>query len=345
VESEGGQDLGRLDAARALMRVAAVQLEVALGDVERNLAECERLVRAAVREGAELVALPEFFTTGAAFLPELADAAVAPDGPATALLADLARDEGIWLGGSFLCRDPDGEVRNAFFLAGPTGELLGRHDKDLPTMWENALYVGGADDGVIDAGPFTAGAAVCWELMRSQTARRLRGRVDVVVGGSNWWSIPPWPPAAVTRRMEAANARRALRAPRVFGRFVGAPVVHAAISGEARCPWPELPAIDYEGHFQGGALVASALGEPLAIRRREQGPGVAVADVELARVAPVEYVPRRYWLHRRGVLAAITWNTQRIHGRRWYPRYVRGRAPWRPADARHAASEVVSHRR
>src|SRR3954471_15834373 len=198
------------------MRVAAVQLEVALGDVERNLAECERLVRAAVREGAELVALPEFFTTGAAFLPELADAAIAPDGAATALLTRLARDEGIWVGGSFLCRDPDGDVRNAFLLAGPGGELLGRHDKDLPTMWENALYVGGADDGVIDAGPFTAGAAVCWEFMRSQTARRLAGRVDVVIGGSNWWSVPAWPPRAISRRLQAANSATAVRAPATF---------------------------------------------------------------------------------------------------------------------------------
>ena len=317
------------------MRVAAVQLEVALGDVERNLAESERLVRAAAREGAELVALPEFFTTGIAFVPELADAAVAPDGPATELLTALASDEGIWLGGSFLCRDPDGEVRNAFLLAGPDGELLGRHDKDLPTMWENAFYVGGGDDGVIDAGPFTAGAAVCWEFMRSATARRLAGRVDVVVGGSNWWSIPSWPPAAVTRRLEAGNARTARMAPAAFARLVGAPVVHAAICGEVRCRWPELPLIPYEGHFQGGALVASADGEILAHRARQHGSGVALADVDVGRVEPAEPIPSRYWLHRRGAIAALTWNTQRIHGRRWYPRHVRGRPAWSaPAERR-----------
>ena len=321
------------------MRVAAVQLEVALGDVERNLAECERLVRAAVREGAELVALPEFFTTGVAFLPELAGAAIAPDGAATALLTRLARDEGIWVGGSFLCRDPDGEARNAFFLAGPGGDLLGRHDKDLPTMWENAFYVGGADDGVIDAGPFTAGAAVCWEFMRSQTARRLARRVDVVIGGSNWWSVPPWPPAGVTRRLEASNARTARRAPAVFGRYVGAPVVHAAISGHARCPWPELQAITYDGHFQGGALIADPRGQVLAVRGREQGSGLAVADGEVGRVEPLEAIPSRYWRHRRGLPGALAWNTQRIQGRRWYPRHARGRAPWQPSGVRSEVRE------
>src|SRR5919206_233414 len=172
------------------MRVAAVQLEVALGDVETNLAESERLARHAAREG-----------------------------------------------------------RNAFLLAGPDGDLLGRHDKDLPTMWENALYVGGSDDGVIEAGPFTVGAAVCWEFMRAQTARRLRGRVDVVVGGSGWWSIPAWPPRAVTRRLEAANARTAALVAERFARLVGAPVVHAAHAGELECPLPWTP-FAYRGRFQ-----------------------------------------------------------------------------------------------
>src|SRR5680860_51660 len=123
------------------MRVAAVQLDVSLADVSANLVACEALARKAAAAGAEVIALPEFFTTGAAFLPELAETALAPDGVATEMLLGVAAEEEVLLGGSFLCRDADGEVRNAFFLAGPDG-LLGRHDKDLPTMWENALYVG-----------------------------------------------------------------------------------------------------------------------------------------------------------------------------------------------------------
>jgi predicted amidohydrolase len=320
------------------MRVGAIQLEVKLGDIERNVAECERLAREAASRGAELVALPEFFTTGAAFVPELAGATLPPDGVATAMLMRVAREEEIWLGGSFLCRDADGEVRNAFFLAGPDGEVLGRHDKDLPTMWENAFYIGsaenaaGPDDGVIEAGPFTVGAAVCWEFMRSGTARRLAGRVDVVVGGSNWWSVPAWPPCRLTARMEAGNAATARRAPVTFTRLVGAPVVHGAISGEIRCRMPEVPFVPYAGCFEGGALVAAADGRVLAVRDGREGSGVAVADVEISRVTPAEPVPSRYWLHRRGLLPAIAWNTQRWHGRRWYRRHVRLAGKGAPRD-------------
>ena len=307
------------------MRVAAVQLEVVVGDVRRNLDECERLAREAAAAGAELVALPEFFTTGVSFEPALADAALAPDGAAAEMLARVAREESVHLGGSFLCRDGDGEVRNAYLLAAPTGEILGRHDKDLPTMWENAFYVGGSDDGVIEAAGFTAGAAVCWEFMRAQTARRLRGRVDVVVGGSNWWSIPAWPPHAVTGRMERANLALAHRAPAVFGRFVGAPVVHAAMCGAIDCPMPPTPGLRYRGRLEGGALVADAAGRVLAQRGVEEGSGVVLADVEVSRSTPLDETPDRFWLHRRQAMAVWAWNAQRIHGRGWYARHVRGR--------------------
>jgi predicted amidohydrolase len=337
------------------MRVAAVQLEVALGDVRANLASCESLVRDAAHAGAEAVALPEFFSTGVALLPELADAALAPDGAATEMLLRLGHKEGVLVGGSFLCRDPDGEVRNAFFLAGPDG-LLGRHDKDLPTSWENALYVGGDDDGVIAADGLGVGAAVCWEFMRSGTARRLRGKVDLVMGGSNWWSIPPWPPAAYTRRAEAAHAANAARAPAVFGRYVGAPVVHAAMSGEFSCRLPLAdaghrgPGVTYRGHFEGGAQIADADGRVLARREGTEGSGFVIADVEARRTEPRELVPDRFWLHRRGALGVIAWNLDRVFLPRWYARNVRGRAPLtleRPlaTDGRGRVQAILADRR
>ncbi len=314
-----------------MTRVAAIQLETALGDVEANLAACELLADEAGAAGAEWILLPEFFTTGVAFAPELAGAALAPDGEATELLLRLARRHHAVVGGSFLCRDADGHARNAFFLATPDG-LAGRHDKDLPTMWENCFYVGGTDAGLLPVDGRTAGASLCWEFMRTQTARRLRGKVDVVVGGSCWWSVPAWPPAALTRRMEKSNARTAAGVAPAFARLVGAPVVHAAHSGRVECRMPGLP-FNYRGHFQGGALVCDARGTVLARREAEQGSGVAIAEVELGRTAPLDPLPDRYWLHDRGPLGALTWSYQRAHGRRWYARNCAGRPPLELAGA------------
>jgi predicted amidohydrolase len=310
------------------VRAAAIQLEPVIGDVAANLEASERLADAAAREGADWIILPEFFTTGVAFREDLAGAALAPDGAATTLLRDLARRHGATTGGSFLCRDPDGQVRNAFLLVGPDGTVLGRHDKDLPTMWENCLYVGGDDDGVIPAGGLTVGAAVCWEFMRSQTAARLRGRVDVVVGGSFWWTIPPWHPRALFERMEAANAHTASIVAERFARLVGAPVVHAAHAGPLECRMPWTP-VTYRGSLQGGAVIADAEGRVLARRTSAEGEGVVVADVQPGRVTPADDIPAGFWLHKRGALSTLTWHYQRAHGRRWYARHVPDRPPLR----------------
>lgn len=307
------------------MRVAAIQLEPVVADVAANLEACRRLGDAAGAAGAEWIVLPEFFTTGVAFVPELAGAALAPDGAATALMIELARRHGATVGGSFLCRDPDGHVRNAFLLVNADG-VAGRHDKDLPTMWENCFYVEGRDDGLVPADGLDVGVALCWELMRTQTARRLRGRVDLVVGGSCWWSVPPWPPQALTRRMEGANARTAARVAPAFARLVGAPVVHAAHCGAVECDMPWSP-LRYRGHYEGGAVIADADGKVLAGRAGREGSGYVVADVTPGRTPPREPLPPGFWLHRRGAIPSFSWSYQRLHGRRWYARHAFGRPP------------------
>jgi predicted amidohydrolase len=306
------------------IRAAAIQLEAKLADVDHNLAACERLVGEAAARGAKWIALPEFFTTAIAFEPRLAGAALPADGEATRLLVRLADRHEAVVGGSFLCRDADGHVRNAWFTAAPQG-IVGRHDKDLPTMWENSFYVGGDrnDAGIHRAQGLDAGVAMCWELMRTGTARRLRGRVDLVLAGSGWWSIPGWPPRTLFARMERANERLARLAAASFGRFVGAPIVHAAHCGAIACRMPELPLLPYVGHLEGGATIADADGRVLAQRRWHEGEGVVVADVDAGRATPAAELPSRYWLHRRGAMAAYSWNVERVVGRRYYRRHVR----------------------
>jgi predicted amidohydrolase len=307
-----------------------MQLDARVADVDANLEACERLGDQAGREGAQAIALPEFFTTGIAFDERLTGAALAPDGDATELLVSLARRYGALVGGSFLCRDEDGEVRNAYLLATPDGEIAGRHDKDLPTMWENAFYVGGRDDGIIRSGGLSVGAAVCWELMRTQTVWRLAGRVDLAMTGSAWWSMSEnWP---MHEALERANHERAVASVEEFALYLGAPVVHSAHCGRLECPTPWLP-LRHVGRFQGAARVVDADGRVLAARDRDQGEGVIVAEVEPRRVEPLRPPPERFWLHERGALAAFAWTYQRLHGRRWYRRHVRGRAP-RPSRRR-----------
>src|SRR5688572_7099604 len=90
------------NAAQPTIRVAAVQMTAALAKVEANLSKAERLTRLAFKRGARWVVLPEFFTSGIAFHPDMAKATEAVDGRPTELLCKLAREGNAFVGGSFL---------------------------------------------------------------------------------------------------------------------------------------------------------------------------------------------------------------------------------------------------
>ncbi|MCX2929465.1 carbon-nitrogen hydrolase family protein [Mycobacterium sp. CVI_P3] len=301
---------------QTMIRAAAVQLEAEVGDIDANLTMCEALINDAAVEGASWIALPEFFSTGVANLPELAENAPSTDGAPTQLLRAMAQRHNAYIGGSTLVRDHDGHVRNAYFLAGPSGRILGRHNKDIPTMWENRLYIGGDDPGRLKADDLTVGVALCWELMRTQTAIRLAGQVDLVMSGSGWWSIPMWHPKRLFQTLQKANERRAIEAAGTFAPFVGVPVIHGAHCGTVSCPWP-LSFLIYQGHFQGGAMICDHRGRLIAARYRSDGPGVVVADVILERADP-QPTPRGYWLQQRGSVAAVCWEYQNRLGRWQY---------------------------
>lgn len=304
-------------------KVAAIQLATKIGDSTANIASCERLALLAVQEGACWIALPEFFNTGVSWNPRIAAAIQTTEGAAASFLRDFSARHRVVMGGSFLCRISDGSVRNRY-LCYASGTLVGHHDKDLPTMWENYFYQGGnpMDSGVLGTYDNTRiGAAVCWEFMRTMTARRLRNQVDVIMGGSCWWSIPTNFPEFLQRLWEPANSRSTLAAIQDSARLIGAPVIHAAHCGEIECPMPGLP-IRYQGFFEGNAAIMDASGYVLAHRSASQGEGIVCAEISLGAQETTEEIPNRYWLRSRGFLPTFAWHQQRWLGRRWYARNV-----------------------
>jgi predicted amidohydrolase len=264
-----------------------------LGNVDANLAKAERLVRVAFERGANWVILPELFSSGNAFHPEMARATRAIDGQPAELLRDLARQGNATVGGSFLAWR-DGNVYNSFVLALPDGSVQ-RHDKDYPTFWENCYYVGGSDDGVLPTPQGNVGAALCWEFIRSRTAARLKGKVGMVVGGSGWWAardgVPPDDPA---RKL---NLEIMKATPGRFARMLGVPVVHAAHAGDfVGQSWPEQGGT-YPSHYLGEAQIVDGRGRVLARMSREEGEGVITADISFGSIADEpEVIPDRYWI-------------------------------------------------
>lgn len=171
------------------MKVALVQMDLVLGNPEANRLKAEARVRQAAADGAELVMLPEMWTTGYS-LPELsgnlADRDGAPTGP---FLSSLARECGIYLAGS-VADERDGKVYNLATVYGPDGALLAEYAKvHLVPMMDEPLYLAPGDSlATAMVGGGVAGLAICYDLRFPELFRTL------ALGGAQLMLIPAeWP--------------------------------------------------------------------------------------------------------------------------------------------------------
>ena len=174
------------------MRAAAVQLN-ATEDTDRNLTTADRLVREAVRGGAELVVLPEkwpAFGTG----DVLVAGAQPVDGPAMRWAASVASELGIDLiAGSFVERRSGTErLSNTSIHFGPDGSQRALYRKihmfDVEvdgTVYRESEHEQGGGEIVVSklAGGVELGMSVCYDLRFPELYRVLavRGALVVVV--------------------------------------------------------------------------------------------------------------------------------------------------------------------
>jgi deaminated glutathione amidase len=107
---------------------AAVQMN-SLPDLEKNLAQAEDLIDLAVRQGAELISLPENFSFLGDEAAKVAQAEAIAHSSEKFLKTMAQRHQVTLLGGGFPVPNPSGKVFNTALLIGPNGEELSRYEK------------------------------------------------------------------------------------------------------------------------------------------------------------------------------------------------------------------------
>src|SRR5918997_1677134 len=151
-------------------------------DVAENIETVERLVREAVRRGADYVQTPEMTNIVQRDRAALAASIAAEQSdPAVARFAALAAELGIVLHiGSLALKAVDGRIANRALIFGRGGHVLARYDKihlfdvDLPggESWrESALYHPGERAAVADLPWLRLGVAICYDVRFPQLFR------------------------------------------------------------------------------------------------------------------------------------------------------------------------------
>lgn len=118
-------------------KIAVVQMESKLGKPAQNLRRAEHYIHEAVAQGADLICLPEAFSTSGNIL-EVADVSVTVPGPETDFLREQAKQAGVHIVAGLLERGDDGKYYSTSVLCGPEEPCSATTGACTATNWRPA---------------------------------------------------------------------------------------------------------------------------------------------------------------------------------------------------------------
>ncbi len=252
------------------LKVACVQNN-ASGSHADNIAKAMAHVADAVAKGAELVALPEYYSgfgakNGVLDLPAFPESA--HDGLKAA--REAAKRHKIWLHlGSIAVKLDDGRLANRGFMIDPQGRVTARYDKihlfdvDLGPgkVYRESEVICPGSEAVVAETPWGGyGMSICYDLRFAALYRTLAH------AGAGILSVP----AAFTKLTGEAHWHISNRARAIeHGAFVVAPCQHGTFPGG--------------GEAFGHSLIIDPWGRVLA--DGGEGEGIAMATLDLSEIA------------------------------------------------------------
>jgi len=250
-------------------RMAAIQM-VSGPRVADNLAAAGHLIADAVGQGAQLVALPEYFPIIGADGDRVRAREDFGDGPIQDWLAATARRHGVWIfaGTIPLTASVADRMRNSTLVFDPAGKCVERYDKvhlfgftkGEESYDESAFIEAGTELVAVDTPFGRVALSICYDLRFPELYRNL-GSVDLILM-----------PAAFTETTGRAHWEILLRARAI----------------ENQC---YLLAVGQGGRHENGrvthgnSMIVDPWGEILD--RKMKGPGVVIADLDHDRIAEI----------------------------------------------------------
>jgi deaminated glutathione amidase len=264
------------------MKVAAIQMISGM-HVDANLREADAWIQMAAAQGAELVALPEYFCLlGQRDTDKLAVQELAGTGPIQQFLADSARAHGVWVvGGTVPLRTGDAaRARNSSLVFNPQGQQVARYDKIHLFAFDNGTehydesrVLEPGDTPVCfnlpskDGHTWRIGLSVCYDLRFAELYRTLQADMLLV-------------PSAFTHTTGQAHWEVLLRARAIENlAYVVAPA-QGGVHANGRRTWGHTMVVDGWGKVvgaraEGAGLVLADLSMPQLEQQRMQLPALA----------------------------------------------------------------------
>ena len=268
---------------RRSLRVAALQLNSATGDVAGNLARATRHVEAAAVSGARLVLLPELYSSGYVYSRSIWEAAERlEDGPTVRWASQQAQRLGVHVCMTLL--EARGEhFFNTFVCVAPDGTLPGVVRKQCAPALEAFFVAPGVPSGPgthVFSCPLLDGlrvaVGICYECQLAYIASY------AVAENADLLLMPHSAPRVemVPKGTQAAYTACLLELPARYATALSIPVVFCNKSGPWTSPFPGMPSVTFRAGFGGGSCIIDAGGKVLAAAGELENTRL-VADVSI----------------------------------------------------------------
>jgi len=250
---------------------AAIQLKIQLGLVSENLRDALEIVDAAILQNAEVIVLPEFFTSGIAInecmfeVPRMNRELAVID-----TISSVARKAGVKIAGSILVHDGR-DCHNRMVLIDGTDNIK-FHDKDIPTQFENAYYCDGDRFRTFDG----FGLAMCWEMLRGKTIRELDEDAQVILGSTCWWSLPI---GSTNEELAIYNQDLNANMPNKFAEISGLPIIHSSTVGKYMTKRSLKNDIEIEREYIGTTKIVDGTGKTLGDLKSKESSGMVICEI------------------------------------------------------------------
>lgn len=259
------------------MKIAAVQMDVRLGEVSSNLQRIIERMETAVENGAALVIFPECAVTGYCFdrLEQAKSFGEPIPGKSTEMLAAACARLQCYAVVGMLEAGNGGQLYNVAVLLGPSGVISSYRKAHLPFLGVDRFTTPG--DGafqVVAAGEIRVGMNICYDATFPEAARvlMLEG-ADLIVLPTNW------PPGSEPAAEYVINARA-----------LENKVFYAAVNRVG---------VENGFEFIGCSRICGPSGQTLVdAPHRDETIIYAEIDVQLAREKHIVRVPQKHEIHR-----------------------------------------------
>jgi N-carbamoylputrescine amidase len=176
---------------------------------DENVERAAAFVDEAVRQGADLVVLPEFFNVE--YFPQYRDArymdyAEAEDGYTQTRIRAKAREHGVHIVSTIFEMARAGHYYDTAMLLGPEGEIVGKYRKVHPAALlslEKLYFRGGSSFPVSRVGEWTLGFSTCYDNLFPESCRclALQG-AEMIIAPYATPVADPWENFLTTRALE-----------------------------------------------------------------------------------------------------------------------------------------------